>query len=146
MLALKQIERAAQLTEQSHTSKSEETPARGIKTEEEILLLYDIIETHGTADDVQKLTQSPLFSPVAQFRLGRKELFQRTAARYRKQREWEALYSLCEACLSHTDENGEFSLLACDWLVWKNFIQAASHLRNSNIEYAYSHLLVHESS
>ncbi|KHN96017.1 N-acetyltransferase B complex, non-catalytic subunit [Metarhizium album ARSEF 1941] len=134
MLAKKQIERAAQLAEQALTSESEEAPVRGIKTEEEILLMYDIVETHGTADDVKKLIESPLFSPVAQFRLGRKELFQRTAAIYRKQKDWEALCNICESCLSHKDKNGELSLLACDWLVWKNFIQGAAHLRNSNTE------------
>ncbi|KAK9437057.1 N-acetyltransferase B complex non catalytic subunit [Metarhizium brunneum] len=134
MLAQRQIQRAAQLAEQAHASESKEAPARGIKTEEEILLLYDIVETHGTADDVKTLIESPLFSPIAQFRLGRKELFQRTAANYRKQQDWEALCNLCESCLSHTDENGELSLLACDWLVWKNFIEGASYLKSCNTE------------
>ncbi|TWU72835.1 hypothetical protein ED733_002053 [Metarhizium rileyi] len=134
MLAQKQIERAAQLTEQAHASGAEETPARGIKTEEEILLLYDIVEVHGTAEDMQKLIGSPLFSPVAQFRLGRKALFQRIAAIYRRHQDWEALCDLCESCLSHTDENGNLSLLACDWTVWKSFIKGASHLKDSNIE------------
>lgn len=137
-LAQKQIERAAQLTEQANASGSDETPARGVKTEQEILLLYDIVETHGTPEDVKKLTESPIFSPMAQFRLGRKELFQRIAAKYREQQEWEALYNLCEACLSHTDENGELSLLACDWLVWKRFIEAASYLKSSNSEYVHN--------
>lgn len=134
MLAQRQIQRAAQLAEQAHASESKEAPARGIKTEEEILLLYDIFETHGTADDVKTLIESPLFSPIAQFRLGRKELFQRTAANYRKQQDWEALCNLCESCLSHTDENGELSLLACDWLVWKNFIEGAYYLKSCNTE------------
>ncbi|KAK2606451.1 hypothetical protein QQS21_003144 [Conoideocrella luteorostrata] len=137
MLAQKQIERAAQLTEQARASESKDgTPTRGVKTEEEILLLYDIVGTHGTPDDMKKLVQSPVFSPVAQFRMGRKELFQRVTTGYRKNHDWEALCDLCHECLSHTGDGGQLSMLVCDWSVWKQFIEAAARLKSSNTKIA----------
>lgn len=133
-LAQRQIERAAQLTEQAHTSQTE-PQGRSIKTEEEVLLLYDIVETHGTAEDVKKLLDSPVFSPLVQFRMGRKELFQRVALRFLHQKEWKSLFNICKDCLSVTDESGEPTLLASDWSVWKQFIDAAAQLKASNTEY-----------
>ncbi|KAG5999451.1 hypothetical protein E4U21_006790 [Claviceps maximensis] len=133
MLAQRQIERAAQLTEQAHASQSGDgTPARAVKTEQEILLLYDIVETHGTVDDLDKLVKSPVFSPVAQLRMGRKELFQRVASKYKRSQQWAALYDLCHECLSDTGKDGELTLLACDWLVWRHFLESATHLKSSN--------------
>ncbi|POR34924.1 Uncharacterized protein TPAR_04852 [Tolypocladium paradoxum] len=138
-LAQKQIERAAQLTEQARTTAPEDEPpkppARGVQTEEEILLLYDVVETHGTAADIEKLLASPVFSPVSQFRLGRKELFLRIAAKHQRQGDWESLFDLCRDCLSDADEDDVPTLLAADWLVWRHFIDAASHLKTVNPEY-----------
>ena len=127
-LAQKQIERAAQLTEQAHAAGNE-LPARGINTEEEIILLYDIVETHGTEDDVKRVIESPVFSPAAQFQMGRKELFHHVAARYLSRREWDALFTLCKTCL---DEGG---LLASDWVVWKQFVESAEQLKSSDSRY-----------
>lgn len=136
MLAQKQIERAAQLTEQAHASQElDGTPSRGVKTEQEMLLLYDIIGTHGNTEDMAKLISSPVFSPLAQFRMGRKELFQRVGEIYVKQQQWEQLCALCHSCLSDIDEAGEANLLACDWSIWKQYINAAAHVENSNAEY-----------
>ncbi|QPH15840.1 hypothetical protein C2857_000347 [Epichloe festucae Fl1] len=133
MLAQKQIERAAQLTEQAHASQAGEgMPARGVKSEQEMLLLYDIVETHGTPEDFRKLVDSPVFSPVAQFRMGRKELFRRAAAKYRKSQQWGALCDLCHECLSDTGEDGELTLLACDWSTWRQFLEAAAHLKGTD--------------
>lgn len=106
-----------------------------MQTEEEILLLYDVVETHGTAADFEKLLASPVFSPVSQFRLGRKELFLRVAAKHQRQGDWEGLFNLCNDCLSDADEDDEPTLLAADWLVWRHFIDAASHLKSVNPEY-----------
>ncbi|PNY29927.1 Uncharacterized protein TCAP_00161 [Tolypocladium capitatum] len=135
-LAQKQMERAAQLTEQARTTAAEDEPpqlpSRSVQSEEEILLLYDVVETHGTASDFEKLLASPVFSPVSQFRLGRKELFLRVAARHQLQGDWEGLFNLCNDCLSDADEDGEPTLLAADWLVWRHFIDAASHLKSVN--------------
>jgi hypothetical protein len=136
MLAQKQIERAAQLTEQAHASQAGEgMPARGVKSEQEMLLLYDIVETHGTPEDFRKLVDSPVFSPVAQFRMGRKELFRRAAAKYRKSQQWGALCDLCHECLSDTGEDGELTLLACDWSTWRQFLEAAAHLKGTDAGY-----------
>ncbi|KAG5926481.1 hypothetical protein E4U42_003280 [Claviceps africana] len=132
MLAQKQIERAAQLTEQAHASQTAEKPARGIRSEQEMLLLYDIVETHGTAEDLSKLINSPVFSPVVQFRMGRKELFRRVASKYKTSQQWAALCDLCHECLSAAGEDGELTLLACDWSVWRHFLEAAVHVKSSN--------------
>ncbi|UNI17079.1 hypothetical protein JDV02_003457 [Purpureocillium takamizusanense] len=136
MLAQKQIERAAQLTEQARNTNAEDAPptppARSVKTEEEILLLYDVVETHGSVDDFAKLLTSPVFSPVSQFRLGRKELFLRVVAQLRRQGDWQRVFDFCHECLSDADENDEPTLLASDWSVWKHFIDAASQLKSVN--------------
>ncbi|EQK99899.1 N-acetyltransferase B complex, non-catalytic subunit [Ophiocordyceps sinensis CO18] len=128
MLALKQIERAAQLTEEASCPPT--LPARGIQTEQEIMLLYDIVETHGTAAGFDELLASPVFSPVSQFRLGRKEPLLQAVARYQRQRNWETVFDLCNDCLSDADEDDEPTLLASDWLVWRHFIDAATHLKS----------------
>ncbi|QUC20999.1 uncharacterized protein UV8b_05240 [Ustilaginoidea virens] len=133
MLALKQVERAAQLTEQAHVSNPEGgAPARGVKTEEEILLLYKVVETHGSPEDLEKLVASPVFSPAVQLRLGRRELFLRVSQRYRKQHSWEQLCNLCHDCLSDNNDADEPSLRACDWSVWKQYIEAAAQLKSCN--------------
>lgn len=147
-LAQKQIERAAQLTEQARTTAAEDAPpsppVRAIRTEEEILLLYDVVETHGAAADVARLLASPVFSPVSQFRLGRKELFVRFVDRMRRQGDWQAIFDVCSDCLADADVDDEPTLLACDWLVWRHFIDAATHLRsvNPNTQKAVQDLLL----
>ncbi|PHH92169.1 hypothetical protein CDD83_8555 [Cordyceps sp. RAO-2017] len=113
MLALKQIERAAQLTEQ---------------TEQEVLLLYRVVETHGAEADFKKLLASPVFSPVSQFRLGRKEPLFQALANCHRRGDWATIFDFCFDCLSDADENDEPTLLACDWLIWNRLIEAASHL------------------
>jgi len=147
MLAQKQIERAAQLTEQvqstvsmpqnqvltiqARNTNAEDAPptppARSVRTEEEILLLYDVVETHGSADDFAKLLASPVFSPVSQFRLGRKELFLRVVAKLRREGDWQGVFDFCHECLSDAD----------DWSVWKHFIDAAAQLKSVNPEYVF---------
>lgn len=103
-------------------------PARSIQKEEEILLLYDIVENYGTAQDFEKLVSSPVFSPLTHFRQGRKELFLRVIAKHRCDKKWEAIYHLCKECLLENDEEGHPNLLASDYQVWEEFILAASHL------------------
>ncbi|KAJ6445213.1 N-acetyltransferase B complex, non-catalytic subunit [Purpureocillium lavendulum] len=138
MLAQKQIERAAQLTEQARNTNAEDAPptppARSIRTEEEILLLYDVVEEHGSAADFAKLLASPVFSPVSQFRLGRKELFLRVVVKLRREGDWQSVFDFCHECLSDADENDEPTLLASDWSVWRHFIDAAAQLKSVNPE------------
>ncbi|KAK5991769.1 hypothetical protein PT974_07803 [Cladobotryum mycophilum] len=132
-LAQKQIERAAQATEQAESSQDgPKAPARRVQTEEEILLLYDVVESHGTADDFGKLISSSVFSPVSQFRRGRKEVLQRAVAKYSRDGNWAIVFTLCKECLSETDGEGQPTLLASDFLIWKHFISAASHLKDAD--------------
>ncbi|KAK7425749.1 hypothetical protein QQZ08_007724 [Neonectria magnoliae] len=134
MLALKQIQRAAQLAEQAETAQGNtaKPQPRSIQTEEEILLLYDIVEKHGNSGDFEKLISSPLFCPLVQFQKGRKELALRAIAKHRRESDWEAIYELCKDCLSTTDENGQPNLMASDWTIWRQFIDAATQIKSTN--------------
>ncbi|EWY97241.1 hypothetical protein FOYG_05716 [Fusarium oxysporum NRRL 32931] len=146
MLALKQIQRAAQLAEEAATTGGEDAKPqpRSIQTEEEILLLYDVTERHGSKDDLAKLVSSPVFSPLVQFRKGRKELMLRTISRYQQEQQFEAIFELCKDCLSIEDENGQPSLMAADWKVWRQFIEAAAEIKNTkpDIEETVQQLLL----
>ncbi|KAI5463565.1 N-acetyltransferase B complex non catalytic subunit-domain-containing protein [Mariannaea sp. PMI_226] len=148
MLALKQIQRAAQLAEQDEAAKGDQPATkpqpRSIQTEEEILLLYEIVEKHGSPADFEKVVASPVFGPLVQFRQGRKELFLRIVSKYQRDKDWEAMYQLCKDCLSTTDENGQPNLMASDWSVWRQFIDAAAQLRNAKpgIETSVQELLL----
>ncbi|KAJ3538255.1 hypothetical protein NM208_g5985 [Fusarium decemcellulare] len=130
MLALKQMQRAAQLSEQvADEGETAKPQPRSIQTEEEILLLYDIVEKHGTPEDFEKIVSSPVFCPLVQFRKGRKELFLRVITKQQGQEDYEAVYQLCKDCLSTEDENGQPNLLGADWKVWKHFIDAAAKVK-----------------
>ncbi|KAF5625101.1 hypothetical protein F52700_9476 [Fusarium sp. NRRL 52700] len=147
MLALKQIQRAAQLTEEvaATTGGEDAKPQpRSIQTEEEILLLYDVTEKHGSKDDLAKLVSSPVFGPLSQFRKGRKELMLRTISRYHQEEQFEAIFELCKDCLSIEEENGQPSLMAADWKVWRQFIEAAAEIKNTkpDIEETVQQLLL----
>lgn len=107
-------------------------PSRGIQTEEEILLLYDIVETHGKPEDFEKLVSSEVFGPLKQFKQGRKTLFLRVIAKHRRDHDWESIFRLCKECLSQDDEEGRPSLLASDFNVWEEFINAASYMKNAD--------------
>ncbi|KAF5010377.1 hypothetical protein FDECE_3493, partial [Fusarium decemcellulare] len=130
MLALKQMQRAAQLSEQvADEGETAKPQPRSIQTEEEILLLYDIVEKHGGPEDFEKIVSSPVFCPLVQFRKGRKELFLRVITKQQGQEDYEAVYQLCKDCLSTEDENGQPNLLGADWKVWKHFIDAAAKVK-----------------
>ncbi|KAM0669244.1 hypothetical protein ACQRIU_002806 [Beauveria bassiana] len=115
MLAQKQIERAAQATEQA---------------KEEILLLYEIVGTHGTTADFAKLVDSTFFSPVEQLKQGRKEPLVYAIKRLQKDENWQSLFDICQACLSVSDDKGVPTLQASDWDVWRQFITAASRIQD----------------
>ncbi|UKZ66082.1 uncharacterized protein TrAtP1_007264 [Trichoderma atroviride] len=133
-LAQKQIERAAQAAEQAQDSNeaSSKAPSRRVKTEEEVLLLYDIVETHGTPEDFRKLISSSIFSPVVQFRRGRKEVVMRAIAKFSRDGDWPAVFNLCNDCLSDCDADGQLTLLASDIAMWRHIITAASHMKETN--------------
>ncbi|TIC89721.1 hypothetical protein CH35J_012746 [Colletotrichum higginsianum] len=125
MLALKQMQRAAQFAEQRGTEKNGEVSDRAIKTEEEILLFYRILEAHGSDAEWDAALKGPSLNPVYQFKAGRKDLFLQTIEVLERKGKWNTVYDLCKECLSATDEKGQMSLLACDWAVWKKFLNAA---------------------
>jgi N-terminal acetyltransferase B complex non-catalytic subunit len=108
-----------------------------VSSEEEVLLLYEIIATHGSAADFEKLTKSAIFSPSKQFSQGSKEVLLRAIAKFKKDGNWKAVFDICESSLSQTDEAGKPTLLASDLVVWKEFITAASYLKLVNDEYAF---------
>lgn len=93
-----------------------------------MLLLYDIVEAHGSAADYEKLVSSPLFSPQSLFHQGQKELFMRVVARYRREESWKAVFDLCHECLAARDEDQRPNFLASDYNIWQEFIVAASHV------------------
>lgn len=105
-----------------------------MKTEEEVLLLYDIVGTHGTPEDFRKLASSPLFSPAVQFRQGRKEVAMRAIAKFSRDGDWPAVFNICNDCLSDCDADGQSTLLASDIAMWRHLITAASHMKDSNPE------------
>ncbi|KAM3511567.1 hypothetical protein MY11210_004785 [Beauveria gryllotalpidicola] len=114
MLAQKQIERAAQATEQAEDKKA--LPSRSIQTEEEILLLYEIVGTHGTTADFAKLLDSASFSPVEQLKQGRKEPLVYAIKKLQKDQNWQSLFD------------------ASDWDVWRHFITAASRIQDCYVQ------------
>ena len=105
-------------------------PDRSIQTEEETLLLYEVTFCHGSEADLRTLLQSPVFSPLSQFRLGRKELLTRVLAILKSKGWIRDIFSICRYCLSEQDEVGNPLLLGSDWAVWKLFIAAARDAEN----------------
>ncbi|OHE93268.1 N-acetyltransferase B complex non catalytic subunit, partial [Colletotrichum orchidophilum] len=128
MLALKQMQRAAQFSEQSGAERKDEVSDRAIRTEEEILLFYRILEAHGSTAEWDAALKVPILNPVYQFRKGRKDLFLQAIEVLERKGEWKTVYDLCKDCLSTTDENKQLSLLACDYAVWKKFLNAAGQI------------------
>lgn len=102
-------------------------PARGIQSEEETLLYFDMLESRGDFAQLGDALKGPLLDPLKQFCLGRKEIVLRAVRVLSGAREWETVYSLIKDCLSEKDEQGRPSLLASDWSIWKNLVEAASH-------------------
>jgi hypothetical protein len=48
---------------------------------------------------------------------------------------WISIFRLCNECLSEVDESGEPNLMASDWSIWKEFIEAANHIKSSDERY-----------
>ncbi|KAM0280556.1 hypothetical protein ACHAQH_004001 [Verticillium albo-atrum] len=126
MLALKQIQRASQ-TAGSDTDRT-------IKTEEEILLLYRILESHGSDAEWKAALEHPQFGPVQQLRLGRKDLFLRALGVCKQREDWPTVYQLCKDCLTASEDGPGVNLLACDWNVWQDFLAAAGYLEDARPE------------
>ncbi|KAJ3496819.1 hypothetical protein NLG97_g2373 [Lecanicillium saksenae] len=135
MLAQKQIERAAQAAEQAGRAEDKKSlPVRSIQTEQEMLLLYEIVGAHGTAAEFEKLLNSPIFNPVEQLKQGRKEPLMYAINKLNGDSNWQSLYTVCRDCLSVADEKDVPTLQASDWQVWRLFIIAASHIQDNDTE------------
>lgn len=130
MLALKQIQRAAQ----SVPLPTEGDGDRSVRGEEEILLFFRILETHGSPEDWQAALDDPRLGPVRQFRLGRKDLLLRALEVCTRREEWQRVYRMCKECLVGDEGARQINLLACDWSIWQHFLNAASHLRATQSE------------
>ncbi|KAM0323722.1 hypothetical protein ACHAQA_008659 [Verticillium albo-atrum] len=127
MLALKQIQRASQ-TASNDTDRS-------IKNEEEILLFYRILESHGSDTEWKAALEHPRFGPVQQLRLGRKDLFLGALSVSKQRKDWATVYQLCKDCLTVSDDGpSQINLLACDWNVWQDFLAAAGSLKEARPE------------
>lgn len=114
-----------------------DVPVRGIHSEEETLLYFDMLESRGDLALLKDALRGPLLSPLRQFRLGRKEIFLRAVRVLSTAKEWGMVYTLIKDCLSEKDEQGRPSLLASDWSVWKSLVEAATHVLSTDPEYAF---------
>ncbi|KAL2757223.1 hypothetical protein ACRALDRAFT_2025069 [Sodiomyces alcalophilus JCM 7366] len=130
MLALKQIQRAAQSASKADAGDSD----RGVRTEEEILLFYRILETHGSDDDWVAALSHPEFGPIPQFRLGRKDLLLRVLNVSRRKGDWQTAYTLSKECLTLSGKESHLKLLACDWMVWKALLDGGSRVMGESPE------------
>lgn len=130
MLALKQIQRAAQSTSKADAGDAD----RALRTEEEVLLLYRILETHGSDDDWVAALSHSEFSPVPQFRLGRKDLLLHVLDVSKRKGDWRTVYTLSKECLTLSGNESSLKLLACDWKVWKALLDGASHVMGESPE------------
>lgn len=131
MLSLKQMQRAAQAAAQPSLGGDSD---RSIRTEDEILLYYRILETHGSDAEWEAVLSHPKFGPVEQFRLGRKDILLRAAQVSRRKGQWSIIYRLCKECLTLSADDNQLKLLACDWIVWQLFLEAARHTKDESPE------------
>ncbi|KAK0625433.1 N-acetyltransferase B complex non catalytic subunit-domain-containing protein [Bombardia bombarda] len=127
MLVLKQLERAADITENS--AKLELTD-RGLITEEEICLYYRVLLTHGTKEEFLTRIQSSRLGPLHQLKQGRKLLFWETLTALENWGEWDRIFDLCHQALSLGLEDETPSFFTCDLRAWKAFALAASKAKN----------------
>lgn len=119
------MQRAAQASAQSTGGDAD----RSVRSEEEILLYYRVLETNGTDEEWQAALSDPKLGPIPQFHLGHKELLLEALEVSARRLNWRDVYSLCKRCLMGPEDAQQANLLACDWAIWKHFLTAASHLR-----------------
>ncbi|KAG9249556.1 N-acetyltransferase B complex non catalytic subunit-domain-containing protein [Emericellopsis atlantica] len=133
-LALKQIQKAAQVAEQVKPDDRSVSSGsyRGIRTAEEKWLLYQIVETHGSEAEYEALAYSQKFGPLNQLRQGDKTLFAKYTQKLAADGNWARIYSLCEDALLMKTENGTLGLLACDHDTLELLVTAAGHACGSD--------------
>ncbi|PKS06259.1 hypothetical protein jhhlp_007005 [Lomentospora prolificans] len=140
-LSIKQIQKAAQLSEQALETKEKEKPARGIQSEEEILLLFEMLASRGDVSHVKEALNGPLLNPIKELHLGRKEVLLRSLDFLKEAKEWPLVYQFARDAVSvkeDVDGQREPSLLACDWRIWQFLVEAATHVMQCDIQYVLS--------
>ncbi|KAL2134445.1 hypothetical protein VTI74DRAFT_157 [Chaetomium olivicolor] len=123
LLAVRQLERAADLTENS--AKLEPTD-RGLLTEEEICLYYRVLLSHGTKEEYISRLKSPKLGAISQLKEGRKVLFYEGLSALETWGEWDLIYNLCREALTLGLDGGTAPFFVCDLQIWRKFASAAS--------------------
>ncbi|KXX79150.1 N-alpha-acetyltransferase 25, NatB auxiliary subunit [Madurella mycetomatis] len=123
LLAVRQLERAADLTENS--PKLEPTD-RGLLTEEEICLYYRVLLSHGTKEEFISRLQSPKLGAISQLKQGHKLLLCEGLDALEKWGEWDHIYNICRDALTLDIDGGTTPFFVCDLQIWKKFAAAAS--------------------
>ncbi|TLD14721.1 hypothetical protein PspLS_10973 [Pyricularia sp. CBS 133598] len=134
MLAMKQLERAAELTESNPHKNNEGNQSklsdRGLRTDEEIVFYYRLLASQSTPAEFLAHMRSPVLGALKQFEDGRKHLLMEALKTFEKQHQWEAIFEFCLHALSKEESDGSPSFLAADLVIWKSFISAAAKMSN----------------
>ncbi|KAK4148894.1 N-acetyltransferase B complex non catalytic subunit-domain-containing protein [Chaetomidium leptoderma] len=128
MLAVRQLERAADLTE--NAAKLESTD-RGLLTEEEICLYYRVLLSHGTKEEFISRLKSPKLGATSQLKAGRKVLLCESLDALQTWGEWDLIYNLCREALTLGLEGATTPFFLCDLQLWRKFASAASKVTDS---------------
>ncbi|KAK4100431.1 hypothetical protein N658DRAFT_507941 [Parathielavia hyrcaniae] len=129
LLAARQLERAADLTENS--AKLEATD-RGLLTEEEICLYYRVLLSHGTKDEFISRFKSHKLGAISQLKEGRKLLLCEGLDALETWAEWELIYNLCREALTLGLEGATSPFFVCNLQIWRKFASAASKVADSD--------------
>ncbi|KAK3321953.1 N-acetyltransferase B complex non catalytic subunit-domain-containing protein [Apodospora peruviana] len=127
LLALRQLERAAEITEKS--TKVEATD-RGLLTEEEIYLYFRVLLAHGTKDAYIISLYSSKLGALSQLKAGRKVLFWEALDVLETWGKWDIISDLCRGALNLGLEGATPTFYVCDLRIWKKFALAASKAAN----------------
>ncbi|KAJ2900747.1 N-acetyltransferase B complex non catalytic subunit-domain-containing protein [Zalerion maritima] len=136
LLALKQLERAADLTEKGDKS------GRAIRSEEEQLLFFRVLASQGSKAVLLQQLKSPVLGGIASFERGRKQLFLEALDAFDAAKDHDSVFEMCHRVLGDTQNDGTLNLLGSDWLVWKRFIAAAAAQTDSDGAFAQVHTVL----
>ncbi|KAK4445090.1 N-acetyltransferase B complex non catalytic subunit-domain-containing protein [Podospora aff. communis PSN243] len=123
LLVLKQLERAAEITENTPKIEAKD---RGLLTEEEVCLYYRVLLAHGNREDFVKRVRSGGLGALAMLEKGHKLLFWECLDALEPWGEWDLIFDLCRQALRLGLNGATAPFFVCDLQVWKRFIAAAS--------------------
>ncbi|KAH8900932.1 hypothetical protein GQ53DRAFT_790362 [Thozetella sp. PMI_491] len=135
MLSLKQLQRAAELTE---AAKANDSTVRGLLSEEEVYLYYHVLLKAQSVDEAAKLVKSPRLGVLQQLQDGRQVLFSDTIDALQSWKRWDLAFEICLGALNSIDKGVKSSMLSSNWTFWKVFVQAAG--KTSDPEAAAAHV------